>query len=97
MKGVPLNCVETIADHPSPATVGVECCGYTASRDKGDRVELVLQRMRYRGGWNRWDDTSGSGDIWDYFQTGANRHSGVLVNWWSCMEDSRWPVYDNAV
>ena len=43
MKGVPLNCVDTIADHPSPTAVGVKWCGYMVSRDKGDRIELVLQ------------------------------------------------------
>jgi hypothetical protein len=79
VKGVPLNCVDTIADHPSPAAVDVEWCGYMVSRDKADRVELVLQRMRRRGGWNRWGDSPGSGDIWDWCQTGANRQSGVLV------------------
>jgi len=81
VKGVPPNCVDTIADHRPPAAVDVEWCGYMVSRDKGDRVELVLQRMRHRGGWNRWGDPPGSGDIWDFFQTGANRQSGVLVNW----------------
>jgi hypothetical protein len=61
--------------------VGVEWCGYMVSRDKGDRVELVLQRMRHRGGGIdgmtlRAVVISGIG-----FQIGANRQRGVLVNW----------------
>ena len=47
MKGVPLNCVDTIR---RPSLTGCGGCGmvrlHGVPRDKGDRVELVLQRMR---------------------------------------------------